>query len=330
MFDPVPWAVSAQGAEHSPEVLRNMLAISTLRAKGIIGTPDLLVTATPTPSTSVRIAPGAGLVQMGSTQAAAQSYSFRAGTSTDLPISPTGSAGGRSDLIVARIEDPGVAGTPWTASATPKVGPYVFPRVLSNVPPGATTLADAGRAGDSAIVLARIDLPANTGTVTDAMIVDLRKMALPRHISESNGNQNSTVDTLTSDSWIVWPPYGPSVEVPEWATHVNLQCTLSGIRGVGNVDGEMALRMVDGSGNVYLNQQAQKYDIDIGASGGGAVRFVVNLNVYGPISAARGLRLYQQVRSHRLQARPDRGDINVDTGSTILYRCDFYERPMRP
>lgn len=94
-----------------------------------------------------------------------------------VAIAATGSAGGRSDLIVAQVEDPNMAGEPWQTPTNPAVGPYIFTRVIPNVPAGTTSLRPLGYSGRSAIVLARVDLPASTGTVTASMITDLRELA---------------------------------------------------------------------------------------------------------------------------------------------------------
>jgi len=336
-FDPVPWAVGGD-ADLSPEAARNMLAIATGRAKGIIGTPDLAVTPTPVPSTSVRIATGSGLVQLGGTQAAQQSYSFRAPTATDISVAPTGSGGGRSDLVIARVEDPTVAGAPWQMPSNPRVGPYVFPRIISGVPAGTETLAQAGRAGDSAIVLARIDIPANTGTITAGMIKDLRRMALPRQETQTNMNQNSTTGTLTSDAYIQWPDYRPGNRVPEWATHAQARAWFTGIKAVGPVDGSMRLELWgDNNVNIAYGNET-KYDIDApiveyggtpeGSTGGGAQRFNMTLALYAPVHAFRDQFAYFVTAAHRLPNRPDRGDISVDANTTIMFDITFYERPI--
>ncbi len=74
-------------------------------------------------------------------------------------------------MVILRIEDPQYEGT-----RNPAVDPIAYFQVISNVSSSATAIPD-GRTG---IPLARIDIPASTATITDAMIKDVRKVANPR------------------------------------------------------------------------------------------------------------------------------------------------------
>ena len=252
-WDSVPWFVGG-GAEHSPEVARLLAYAATGGAEGIVTPGDLKVSPYAVPGAGVRAAAGAALILNRAAGGTAQTYAARNPTVDTVEIAPTGSAGGRSDLIVAQIEDPHMAGETWDEPADPKVGPYIFTRVIPNVPAGTTRLRDLpGYSGRSAVVLARIDLPASTGTVTAAMISDLRKVARPRQAravgtvaptSAGRGWMNPTTETL-------WPNRALSVDVPEWATKVVVTGSLVGVlQFFGNADLTGFLRLGAGTGSV--------------------------------------------------------------------------------
>lgn len=242
-WDSVPWFVGG-GATHSPEVARLLAYAAVGGAEGIVGPSDLKVAPLSVPGTSVRVLSGAALILNRATGGAQQTYVARNPTVDTVPIALTGSSGGRSDLIVAQIEDPNMPGEPWQVPSDPAAGPYVFTRVIPNVPAGTLRLQDVpGYAGRSAITLARVDLPASTGTVTASMITDVRRLARPRtwrstvSLSASGGNLASTA------SEVKWPAETYDVDVPTWATRVVGQVTITGItQAAGSVETQHRLR----------------------------------------------------------------------------------------
>lgn len=228
-WDSVPWFIGG-GAQHSPEVARLLAFAATSGSEGVVGTGDLKVLPLAVPGGSVRVSAGAGLIRNRAAGGASQTYVARNPVEDTVAIAPTGSGAGRSDLIVAQIEDPYMAGEPWQNPANPVVGPYIFSRVISNVPAGTTRLQDvAGYSGRSAITLARVDLPASTGTVTSAMIKDLRKVALPRRDRQLD-TAFWNVGTVSVDT-TAFKYLGTSANftVPEWATTAKIVITYSGM-----------------------------------------------------------------------------------------------------
>lgn len=231
-WDNVPWAVGG-GALHSPETGRLLAYVAFGGAEGVAQGTDLKVTALDVPTSKVRVSPGACSILSRAPGGSQQAYAGRLPTEDVVSISATGSSGGRSDLIVARVEDPFMAGEPWSDPADPTVGPYIFTRVISNVPNTAQTLADAGRPGDSAIPLARIDLPANTGTITDGMIVPLRRVAKPRsttvHIRRDVGYGPNDTGAANYE-YYSYPDLLPTtIPVPSWATSAVIRADLTGL-----------------------------------------------------------------------------------------------------
>lgn len=253
----VPWAVN--NSLTSPEVGRLLAYSATNGAEGIVNIADLRVDALPVPGAMVRVQPGAALILNRSTSGAAQTYAARNGVAEDVEVAATGSSGGRSDLVVAQIEDPFVAGEQWQEPEDPKVGPYAFSRVIPNVPAGTTRLQDVpGYSGRSAVTLARVDIPASTATITPGMITDLRKVANPRSqramriypITEETSELLTATENVNGE---VWPNAATNnwgdVFIPEWATGVRMTCTWGGVaQGAGEVHGLVWLE-IGGGGN---------------------------------------------------------------------------------
>lgn len=227
-FDGVPWLIGG-GAEHSPEVARLLAFAAVGGAEGVLTPAAMKVRPLAVPGTAVRIDPGPASILNRSVGGEDQAYVARNSTSTQVDIGRTPSSGGRSDLIVARVEDPNMAGELWGPPASVKAGPYIHARVIAGVPAGTKRLQDVpGYANHSAITLARIDIPASTGTITESMIVDLRRLCTVRS-SRASRQANSTGTPVStgrnalvtaSQQFIRWPDVALwQIETPAWATH---------------------------------------------------------------------------------------------------------------
>jgi hypothetical protein len=232
-WDSVPWFIGG-GAQHSPEVARLLAYAATSGAEGIVNVGDLKVAPLDVPGGSVRVLPGAALIRNRATGGDSQTYVSRLPVEESVAVAPTGSGAGRTDLVVAQIEDPFMAGEPWQDPADPTVGPYIFTRIISNVPAGTTRLQDVpGYGGRSAVTLARLDIPASTGTITAAMITDLRKVANPRTLRQMVTVYPSTALNMPTSAYASWPitsAQRPSLQVPEWATRLDVVAHYSGVK----------------------------------------------------------------------------------------------------
>lgn len=221
MWEKTPWFVGG-GAEHSPELARLVLFASTAGAEGVVTHDSLKVRALGTPGGGVRIRPGAALMLNRSSGGAQQTYAARNPAEHEVGIGATSSSG-RSDLVVARIEDPQYS--PWPAPADVTTAQYVRTFVVTNVASSTTSAAQLNL-GYPAIALARIDIPANTSSITDAMIKDVRRVA------QSRRARRTLIATPTTS--IAFPTtIGDvlamgSVDVPEWATYMYLRGDLGG------------------------------------------------------------------------------------------------------
>lgn len=224
------------GAEHSPESARRALYASTGGAEGVGGPNDLKVVPLETPGQGVRVQIGSALIKSNYVGGETQTYMGTVYQQEYVDTTPTGSAVGRSDMVIMRVEDPFAAGSPYTAPAEGDIplAPYIYIRVISGVPNTAKRIQDVpGHANDTAVTLARIDFPASTGTVTSGMIKDMRELAQPRRsevvfarprITGDDTNQRYLSGTYANGGEIfpggAGSPNEFVVEIPTWATHM--------------------------------------------------------------------------------------------------------------
>lgn len=225
-FDPVPWFVGG-GAHHSPEVARLLAYAATSGAEGVVAPGDLKVVPLDVPGSSVRALAGAAVILSKAAGGAQQTYVGRNPSEEVVGISATGSGSGRSDLVIARVEDPFMPGEPWSDPEDVTSGPYIFVRVIPNVAAGTTTVP----AGTSGIPLARIDVPANTATITAGMIVDLRKVANPRRETvHTRVDMAYAPDDMGSPTYAPFPNVSTSVAIPSWATKAVVRLDITGVQ----------------------------------------------------------------------------------------------------
>ena len=222
-LDSTPWFVGG-GAQHSPEVARTLAYASTRGAEGIVGIGDLKVQAQAVPNGTVRVSAGAAIILNRYAGGGQQSYGLRNATQTDVGIMATGSSGGRTDLIVARVLDPQYEGA---APADPVTFDYSRLTVIQGVPSGTKTAKELNL-GYPAVELAKVTLPASTATITAGMITDLRRVAQPRRerlLDTAYWTVAGNIDT-TSYKYL---GTSTSFDVPEWATAAKFVITYSGL-----------------------------------------------------------------------------------------------------
>lgn len=210
------WAIA--GAAFTPDDARAETFKSTNGGRGVTLPPDLKVNALPVAGTSVRIVPGGATLPnryLGA-DGGGQSYGTRTAGSTDLPIPETGAAAAVR-YIIQRIEDPQYAGQ---VPANPLTHQYERFEVVASL----TNLAYPY------VELARIDQPANTATITQAMITDLRKLTRPRSLPMIKPRSflgepgwERTLTNATNDGQAFPAASLEFVDIPDWATHVQIR-----------------------------------------------------------------------------------------------------------
>ncbi|GGW95312.1 hypothetical protein [Streptomyces noursei] len=317
-WDSVPWFTEG-GAEHSSEVARLLAYAAFGGAEGVVGSADLGVRALSSPAAAVQIRTGACAIINRAAGAEYQAYAARLPTADQVPIAATG-VSARSDLIVARIENPYSYGETWPNPSDPKVGPYVHTRVISGVPKTTTSVRQV-RPSDSAVALARIDIPANTSSITQAMITDLRSMVSPRRARKLFTSFPESESTLTSsdDKWHNWPGAARwNVSVPPWATEVNLVTTFAGFK-FSRDDVFAAMQ------HSFIGKLGEDTTIDDDqGKGNRRSTIVVADSLYVPANMRGTVQpLFIQTYMHK----PERGAVTVDAATSIIADVEFVEAP---
>lgn len=217
------WAVSTEGVDHDPRGARGSAYLSTGPLNGIRPSPigTGLVRATATPSNQVGVMPfGGALVVPGRFE----SYHVSSPSEVLVPIRATGSGGGRSDVVIWRIDDPG--GT----LATIDAHEFSKPFVVENVSASITTIGQLRAAKNidyPALWLARVTLPASTATVTNAMIDASGRVQIggQRHTETRDRAGDIGPKALNNRGGEAFPSIGGqhSFYIPEWATRMRVR-----------------------------------------------------------------------------------------------------------
>lgn len=319
-LDPVPFVIGGE-AEHGPDVFRQALYAATGGKQGVGAPGDLKVTPLDVPGAGVKIAAGGGTIL--NRTAAQQSYGVRnpIADTNSIQVPASGSGAKRSHLIVCRVDNPYVDGNA-QVPADPANGPYNEFDILTDVPAGTRRIRDVAQyKGLSAIELARIDVPASTGTVTAAMITDLRQLTNPRETTESFTDLGESAATLSATSGTIFPPFRPSVIVPDWATFVRLELILTSLSALGNSTGKYNVQLQDSAGTNVIEGNSVAFNADAVVT---STRVNLLAMAEGDITDSRGKTL----RPTTLMRKTDTKQANLkyDDASQMLYRVTFYER----
>jgi hypothetical protein len=316
-WDGVPWMVGG-GAEHTPDVGR-VLAFQAFRGQeGIMGVNDLKVSQLGTPGAGVSVAPGACSILARSLGNDYQAYTGRLPQADTADIGST-TAAVRRDLIVARVEDPFESGESWAEPSDVGVGPYIFTRVIPGVAAGVTRLQQVpGHENDSGIALARIDIPVSTSVITNAMITDLRKIALPRRDRRLLSYYVTEDHNLNATDFAEWPGLAHwTVDIPSWATGARVIATWSQV--------ELTIGASRGALRVELGAAASQQTVyDLPASMVGSRSTLTAGGDIAVSSAMRGTTVTAKLTGFRTSPGYT-GQLQGDTSTTVFLDIEFYE-----
>lgn len=295
------------GGVHPARAIRMMVRDLSRGSQGITEGGDLKVRQTATPGAGVRVGNGSAIIR-GIAWGQGSYTQYNTGDQV-VPIAPTGAAG-RTDLVCLRIEDPEYEGN--RNPASDDIGYfYVVPGVSANQsapPPGMT-----------AIALARVTLPPNCATVTDAMITDLRQVANPRRerrLKLLGGFGYSPIGPQVGVWQENWPS-GASVDfdVPGWATSASVVTTLHGLRFSGEVF--IGFRQV--IAGVIGNEAQMDTDAITSFSRGDIT--MVDTYLWRPEQRGTVQRLAVQAGRYNASV----GNIDVNSNTTMQTDVDFVE-----
>lgn len=356
-FTGVPMMIGGGEAQHSADLMRHLVSNFFYGVQGVIRAGDCQIKAQPAPDGSVRMVPGGVAIENRSLGGARQAYFDYNADDARIDIPPTGSSGARSDLIVARVEDPYAAGTQWQYPVNRALGPYIFPRVIPNVARNIFDVAQLGN-GWSAVTLGRVDQPPNNTAIQPYMIVDLRSMANgpqrwqepdppefppPPQVdtslwTESRIQATSQSLNYTDRTFINWPSSAAwKVPIPAWACGVDMFFVVQNPKQLdGHVWGELrgGIDASGSSGSFFGTPMPFDMDAIPGASGAGGWMPNRIPHFYSTTLSWGGDSAYQgKVRTFRLQGKmyddnATRGKITADTGTVIYVSLNFKRYPI--
>jgi len=333
-FDQTPWAIGG-GAENSPETARTAVYASTNGSEGIVGVGDLKVTALDIPGSGVQMAPGALLSVSRYAGADRQTYTSRLGIPDVIDIANTGSSGGRRDCVAVLIDDPSQTGDGEAVPDDPTTYQYVNPVVIPNVAASVKKLQEIpGYTYATGYAVCLVNQPANNGTVTNAMITDLRRVANPRKDSQMLAHAQVAAEaeriTATSQAGEVWPntTAGWTVDVPEWATRVQILATWSQVAapadGNGTAYGRLWVRLgAANDASVRLTQE-NSWDTPDVAKGSSRQTYTVADDIYLP-AGLRGRTIPVNLMARRADAGAASEAIACDAVSGVALQVMFVE-----
>ncbi|MFC8449495.1 hypothetical protein [Kitasatospora sp. NPDC057223] len=295
------------GGTHPARALRMMIRDLSRGSQGITEGGDLRVRSTATPGAAVRVGNGSAIVR-GSVFGQGSYTQYNAGDHI-VPIAPTGGTG-RSDLLCLRVEDPEYEGN--RNPATEDIGYF-------HVLPGVSANATAPPPGMTAIPLARITLPPNCATVTDAMVTDLRQLANPRRerrVRVIGGFPYSPIGSQVGVWQSTWPTgANVSFDVPIWATSASVVTSLHGLRFSGEVF--IGFRQVIAG---VIGNEAQMDTDGITTFSRGDITMI---DTFGWKPEQRGTVQTLTVQAGRYNTSP--GNIDVNGNTTMVTDVDFVE-----
>lgn len=292
------WFVGG-GAEHSAEMVRRELFASQGGAEGIAEPTDLMVRPLAIPGGGVRVSIGSGFMKARNAGATNEMYMGSVVTEEEVTIPPNNGSSMRRDLIVMRVHDPFWQGSPWPDPGADIVDPeeaaearanaqYIFIDRIPSVPAGTTRLQDVtGYENDTAITLARLDIPGTTGTITGTMITDLRELARPHEktvqrafgLTAADDGEEQLDNRTAYPAGETWPDAAVAeanfrIEIPSWATQAVILMLINGVKipaTTGNAYGRHWVQIGANTDPDVVRTEPTRWDV---LSAGGAYRTV--------------------------------------------------------
>jgi len=306
-----PAPILTDGATHSAQQFRMLVRDLARGAEGITQGTDLKVTQLSTPGTSVQVSDGSGMVR-GRVNPFQGTYAVCNIGAATVGISPTGGSP-RSDMLILRVEDKEYEG-----NIDPVTGEVAYFQIISNVSSSATTIPD-GRTG---IPLARIDIPASTSTITNAMIKDIRTIANPRRDRTQWIQSPTTTSTGISNANGSYGYFstaaGWNVPIPTWASTAVISLDIAQLKySVAQFIG--SLRATFGAS---LTLQPVILDDNQTAIRRATVFVADTLTIP---DAYRGTT--QLLRAQATGTTGNTGTVAVDASTTLKADIEFFEAP---
>jgi hypothetical protein len=299
------------GGTHPANSVRQMIRSLAQDNEGIVRGGDLKVSQISTPTGQVQVGDGSAFIQ-GRTAVGQGTYHVTNIGAATVNIAPTG-ASPRTDLIVLRVEDPEYEGT-----LNPGTQTVAYFTVVSGVSSTATTIPNSAW---SAIVLARVTIPANTAAITDAMITSLRTLANPRRDRKLYiANHPATNHDLTHASYNLWPNSSEhSLVVPSWATSVRIVGQVTGVKLLNSSMTGGIRVTIDGS------IVGQGIGLDYDAPSGTYRTHLATADTIAVPEVYKGTSRTLRIQAYRATGT---GILRADAGTASILDVEFTETPV--
>lgn len=325
MLQGVPLFIANDTAEHGGPVSRALVHASYKGIEGVLGSTDFRVQETATPGGSVDILPGVYSALARGPAQDLQSYSDSSLSAINFTIPSNDTSTTRSDLLYISVEDPNDGTGQWSQPADAVNGPYDHIRREGGVGSGTTSIHElSGSIGvRNAVDLCRIDIPANTATITNDLIVDLRSLAAPLSLSDDFITPADSGSTLAAgSSYGTWPAEASwTLDVPPWANRLSLAAWFTP-QMLGNAWGTLRFN-VDGTAGT-----ATAFDdnyVDPGNAGGMRIPLMVASN-HSISSGQQGTSITVAIEGQQNSTTGGGfsvGDLVANRGTTIVLQYAF-------
>jgi len=346
---PNPWYIDAQ-ARHLA-LTQRLLAYSAVEGQeGVLNWDHLQVVDSDTPDGNIGVMPGAYSILARHLGGAFEAYLGKVQQKEVVAVSPTTSAGSRTDLVILRVENPYVSGSgSWAEPPDPVNGPYASVRVIEGVPANTNHISAYNNTW-SAITLARITRPASTGVVLQSHITDLRSLAklggqriiiiesppvdpppiAQQYWTESTPCTDSYQMPSTQTSYVNFPDDANwQVPVPDWATGFDVNVVLNP-QATNHLTGEMRLVINNGGiTNDACGIIPAMYDHNFKTDPvGGPERFLHLVGGTGSLQKAhRGKVVNMRLQARSLDSVNVTGKLGQAAGTRVNIWLNFKRNP---
>lgn len=302
-------------------------------AEGIAALSDLKVITNSTPGNGVRVMPGTATILNRYVNPVNQSYVATEPSIWAIPSGemPASNPAAQSHLVAMVVGDPqySATGHPFMPSSpipSDQVDTFQYVRyvVIPNVPATTTRFSQLGL-NYPGLELARLDVPANTTTITSDMIKDLRSLARPRtkdvqwHVWAADND----VLNVTPLTYEVWPDASAAqVEVPSWASMCYVDGFINGFTDGDNARTRARIRVssLTAPGGAIATSYTQYDQSALG---------IKNVNLGGTMkipAAMRGTTQQFEISATTVDSASNLGLATLTTTSVMVH-LRFVEEP---
>lgn len=321
-----PWAID--GARSTSALARVATYATSGGRSGTVRPLDLKVYPLAVPGNGLLIAGGSAVIINGYQSAAREAYTVaNAGTHTVLSdVMPAPVPQVAHYLVCIVVGDPefNQAGHPFMPSEIlpEDAADFEYVRVvLVPCSAGTTDFDDLGL-NYPGYALARLEIPANTSTITGAMITDLRELSNPRQERSVYSSETSAWNVINGTAWLQFSGYNPAVEVPKWASRAIITVEVTGALHTNP----------DLSGQIRIHSSAQNatgpestYEFEVTGNPSGIERISLQATWTMDCSAIAGDATTLELQARRAGGGGSIRAAGAGSGTMVTYDVQFIE-----